>query len=223
MKIPYVKTNSVEEYFNLPKKEREHFGFYRLPFSLPCDIFDEDVEGWKIFYSKLKKEYPIQWFFRSWMFSFQNPIYSFIYSYFIWPVRDFKWAVDNFISPCFPIWRNTIPRHKYADGVHLIIESNFNIILDFYNEASESYIDWESSEEHSNFYKKLEEYKNWIKTERKKINQIMDIELSIATNNKHIKDYKEKYKTYDLLEQDLKNKETEILNWMVENRSYFWT
>jgi hypothetical protein len=223
MKIPYVKTNSVEEYFKLDKRDREYFGLYMLPHSLPCDIFDEDEEGWNSFYKKIKQKYPIQWFFRRWLKSYNNPIYSFFSLKVYFPIRDFKWAVNNFISPCFPIWRNTIPRHKYADGVHLIIESNFNIILDFYNEASESYIDWESSEEHSNFYKKLEEYKNWIKTERKKINDILDIELTIATNNKHIKDYKEKYKTYDLLEEDLKNKETEILNWMVENRSYFWT
>lgn len=222
MKIPYIKVNSVEEYFNLSKKEREYFGFYKLPFSLPCDMFDDDVQGWKIFYKKLKKEYPIQWVVRHWLFSFQNPIYNFICSYISWPIREFKWSIKNFLNPCFPLWRKTIPRHKYADGVHLIIESNFNIILDFYKEASKSHVDWESSEEHSNFYKKLEEYKNWIKTERNKINEIMNIELSIATKNKHIKDYNEKYKTYNQLEEDLKNKETEILNWLIENREYFW-
>lgn len=222
MKSKYVKVNSVEDYFSLPKSEREYRGFYKKPYALEWDFFTGE-KGWTAFYKEIKKQYPIQWFFREWMFSLDNPIYRVFYTlrHKYW---DIKYAIKNFLKPVYPRWRKTVPRHKYADGVYLIIESNFNLILDFYyNDIIGGYVDWESDEDHKTFLKEVKDAVRWIEVERQELNDICDRELTLALNNKEEKDYNKRYKTHDEIEKQIFDKETSIINWMVAKRSFFWT
>jgi hypothetical protein len=89
---PHVK--SVQEYFALSRSEREVCGFYRVPFSLPWTIYD-DSEGWSGFYRKIAKEYPVQFFFRVWLFSYSNPIYVFIKHKVCCPLNSVKARILN--------------------------------------------------------------------------------------------------------------------------------
>jgi len=77
MKIKTLNVGSVSEYFNLNKAERTWLGFYRLPESLPIESLSGE-DGWNLFYKTIKKEFPIQWFFRHWMTSYENPAYYYI-------------------------------------------------------------------------------------------------------------------------------------------------
>jgi hypothetical protein len=72
-----IPVNSVSQYFSLPRSERTVVGIYKLPESLPAE-FEEGEEGWSVFSKKIKREYPIQWFFREWIFSHSNPVYHFL-------------------------------------------------------------------------------------------------------------------------------------------------
>lgn len=86
---PNLDVVSVSEYFSIPKGERTWFGLYQLPATLPIESFNGEL-GWNFFYNEIKKEFPIQWFFRYWIFSFENPIYNSIkrIAWKIFPPRD---------------------------------------------------------------------------------------------------------------------------------------
>lgn len=208
-----INIKSVEEYFSLPKKEREYFGFYKTPLFLPSEMFTLNVKGWGSFYEEIKKQYPIQWFFREWMFSSENPIYFLLKIQCYMRYLNFKYAVQNFIKPSFPRWRKTLPRHKYSDISEVFVDSNLNLILDFYHEeVSKGYIDWEYDESYKTFHSTLVSYVKWIEEEKVEISNKMDNCL-----------LERQFADYNNLEEIIKNKESEILKWFVDNRDFFWT
>lgn len=225
----YMKVNSVDEFFNLPKKEREWYGLYKKPFFLPIEFLGSgDEKGWNCFYDEIRREYPVQYFFRDWLFSMDNPI-IFVYKKFIsWPLRDLKYNIRRFIKPCFPRWRKVLPRHQYGDITEIVVESNFALICDFYHEeVVDGVVDWTSDDVHKKFYTELVAAVHWIETERKKVDGLIDEALTKAIGNK-IKvdgkfDYKSTYADHDRLENHKNEKETEILKWFIDNKKFFWT
>lgn len=219
----------MENYFNLPRNEREVYGLYKVPLSLPCDIFDEHQQkGWTEFYSRIKREYPLQWLFRYWMFSYENPLYKYFKEVY-WKTKDIKSCVRLFISPCHPRWRKVLPRHRYSDITELIITANFALILDFYYEEVENgWVDWSSTKHHQKFYDQLTEYVKWIEEDSKNLEEKITKALTDATVKKIYKkdgsfDYEQTYKKLHRLEEEKQKKETEILKWFVDNRDRFWT
>lgn len=223
MKNTRLHVRSVHDYFNLSKKEREVYGFYKVPFSLPWSIYD-DEDGWGAFYKKIAKEYPIQYFFRAWLFSFSNPIYALFKHKFCWPYTNIKSYVYNFLNPCCQRWRKTLPRHKYMDISSIIVESNFNLILDFYyEEVRNGHVDWQADEEHREFHTALVNIVEWIEYEQKVLEQKSIHALTAAIKDRKEEPYKEKYSEYDAIEKQISDKKTEILKWVIDNREYFWT
>jgi hypothetical protein len=206
-----INVKSVDDYFSLPKNEREWFGFYIKPNHLPSELFTNN-KGWDTFYEEIKKQYPIQWVFREWMFSLENPVYWFFKSKYL-SFLDLKYSVQNFLKPSFPRWRKTLPRHKYSDISEVFVSSNFNLILDFYHEeVSEGYVDWEHDERHRTFHSTLVSYVKWIEEEKVEISNKMDNCLLAR-----------EFAEYNNLEEVMKKKESEILKWFVDNRDFFWT
>lgn len=228
-KIPYIKTHSVDEFFSLPKKEREWYGFYKKPLSLPLDgFFFQQAKGWNAFYEIIKKEYPIQYFFREWLFSSDNPVVFSFKRFIQWPLREAKCAIKLFLKPCYKRWRKVLPRWKYSDAQHLLVESNFAILRDFYyEEVIDGFVDWNYDEFHKTFKSKIEEYVAWIEVKRNAFEEKMNDELSKAAKNKIIVDgkfdFETTYKVYNEMEKEFKEKETEILKWMIDNREMFWS
>lgn len=229
-RLPQIKVNTVDDYFSLPKNEREKFGLYLLPWSLPFTFFnkEEKTKGWKEFYAELKKEYPVQYFFREWIFSYENPIYSFFNTKLIWPVKELRWKIHRFLNPCHPRWRKVLPRHKYSDITELVIDSNFALILDFYyEEVKQGMVDWKSDDKHKKFHKEILNAVKWIEKDRNNHLDKIDKTLSLAIKKPVMKkgklDYLATYKEHNKLEDELKNKDTKILTWFIENREFFWT
>lgn len=229
MKIKQIKIESVDEYFALPKEKREYKGFYRVPFALPSSLFPnkEGEKGWEDFYKEIKKRYPIQYFFREYLTSIDNPLM------YIWKIKisapffHFKYAVKRFFNPILPRWRKTLKRHQYSDICEIIRTSNFNLILDFYyEEVVDGVVDWNADDLHQKAYKEIIETVKWIEEEREKAVE-KSYELLDKSNRKYKEDgtvdYKSTYKEHDELESFIKNKDTEILKWMIDNRDFFWT
>lgn len=227
--IPHVQCRSVDEYFNLSRKEREWHGLYRKPFGLPLEGFSAEGEkGWKSFYEEIKKEYPFQYFLREWLPTCDNPVVFAFKKFIQWPWRDFSRSVRLFFKPCYKRWRSVLPRWEYSDAQHLIVEGNFAILRDFYHEeVVDGIVDWDYDELHKNFKDKLQEYVKWVEEDRKVLDEKLSEELSKATKNKIFVDkkldYIETYKSYHELEKEIKEKETEILKWMIDNRELFWS
>lgn len=227
-----IHCNSVEEYFNLPFPEREYKGLYKVPISLPSELFSNTrnpVKGWDSFYKQIQKEYPIQYFFRHWLTSYDNPVYKFFRETFYWPFVVYKSKLRLFFSPCHPRWRKVLPRTKYSDITELVVEANFALILDFYYEEVENgWVDWSSTKEHKAFYDQLVSNVNWIVSERRELDEAISKELTKANKKQVYKkdghlDYYATYKKLHRLEDEKKNKETKILIWFIENKDRFWT
>jgi hypothetical protein len=229
LKIPSIKVYDTEAYFALPLSERTWKGLYKVPYSLPSEMFSPEEKGWNTFYEQIKKQFPIQYFFRQWLFSLDNPLILFYKCYISWSLRDFKFAIKNFIKPCCPRWRKVLPRHQYKDITQIIPESYFALILDFYyEEVLDGFVDWDADETHRKFKKELIKHVQWIEKGQAQLREKLDKALSEATENR-IKDkngnvnYKATYRKYNTLEQKMKKQVDEILIWVINNREGFWT
>lgn len=225
------EVRTAEQFFNLPKAEREFYGFYKVPCALPSDIFESNPTtlGWEYYWEEIKKQYPIQYFFRHWILSLDNPLIFAWHDLVCWPLRDFKWKAKLFFKPVCPRWRNVLPRHEYSDIASLVVKSNFALILDFYyEEVVNGIIDWQDDQTHKKFYKELVKNVEWIEKTSKEWDDQYSKFLTEASKNptynkKGHLDYRSTYGKSNALEKKIKNKETEILNWFVENRDFFWT
>ena len=224
--IPTIHVNSIEEYFALPKKERTWHGLYQSPISLPFVWEDGGGFGWDKFYQELKKEFPVQYFFRYWLTSFDNPLVHWCYQYLIWPYQNFKNTWSNFWNPCCPRWRKVLPKTQYSDISNLIVDSNFALLKDFYyEEVLNSFIDWDSTEKLKTFRNDLEKHIYWLEEESKKNDEeISNLIQQAYTGGKTPKD---KFQTLTKKIHDLEDKKEKnidkILKWMITNREYFWT
>ncbi len=223
--VPSIKVSCVDEYFALPKSEREWFGFYKLPVALPWELIPNrpNERGWDSFYEQISKEYPIQYFFRRWCFSADNPIFWVYRMYLWWPLRNFYYATKRWCKPLHPRWRACLPRHEYCDISELIARSNYALIQDFYwEEMVDGFVDWDGDDQHKEFYKQIKGYVEWIEKNLPKLKEDCSNALIKASESKET-DYKTKYAEFNRLEKVIYDKETEILEWLANNRGFFWT
>lgn len=191
----YVDVNSADEYFLLPRKQREHYFMYKLPYSLPVKIGDLMGGEWSKFYKSIKRKYPIQYFFREVLFPFIERHY-----------RNVRRALREIFTPANAEIRAKIPRH-YCDIASLIEDINFQLIVSFKKEADNGMVDWNGTEGHKEFY-------NWLHETAKTVSQIpsMEDELLDFSNE----EYKQKHEELEKLKE-------KILIEMVKYRHYFWT
>ena len=230
--IPQIKVSSVEEYFNLPSTTREWYGFYKKPYSLPWEFAPnyKDEKGWNNYYSTIKKQYPLQYFFREWLFSFENPLYSLFKKYIHWPIKDVKYNIKIFLRPFYKRWRATLPRHQYKDISQLIVDSNFALLLDFYyEEVLDGHVDWDADELHKTFRNELEKHVDWIENQQPILEKEIESALTEAHDNKKFSketgkiDFNKTYKCHNKLEKIKEQRITIILTWMIKNRVFFWS
>lgn len=231
--LPYVKVNSVDEYFDLPKRERERWGLYRRPFALPCEWLETrkgakigfvkpEKKGWKSWELEIKRRYPIQWFLRDWCFSWENPVYSFLKSLYF-DYREKKYAVKRFLNPFYPRFRKSMPRHQYSDVSEALRKVNFALLLDFWHdEILNGCVDWNDNEAHKTFFKKIKAAVKYIEVERPKLEERADKALTVATK-KRKGTFEERYGKHDAIEKEIARKDTDLLVWMMQEREMFWT
>jgi len=224
--LPYVDVKSVEEYFSLPKEKREKYGLYLMPFSLPLEI-DEMASGgetsFKRFYKEIRRCYPIQWFFREYLFDVDNPVYYWAWFKPYHRMRDTYHNIRRFIRPEHPRFRKVYRRYEYRDLVEVIPETLFAMIQDFwYEEVLNGYVDWHSDESHQEVYDFLKNAVEWTEKIRPEIDKKIREEYS-AVKNKRGKTYDEKYGEINRLEKLIFDKETEILKKLLDYRERMWT
>ena len=178
---------------------------------------------WDSFYAYIKQNYPIQWFFRYYLTSWDNPIYKFI-KLKVMKLNELKYATKRFFSPLCPRWRKSFPRYEYRDVCSVIENSNFALILDFwYEDVLNGFTNWNSSSTPhvKKFYKELEKAIKYIEVGRKELQQKLDEALD-ESSKKKAKPYNVRYGKYNKLEQKLKDSDTTILVWAMTNRHFFW-
>ena len=181
-----------------------------------------------------------------------SSIRSYLYDKFeIWDVWDFfpyKWRMYYYedIKPIFrpqnQRLRKAIPR-RYSDISHLIGQVNFEFIKAFYeDEYKAEIVDWDATEHHKEFAHWLELSYKWITQRRPQLEKDLEnayppskpfdewferIPQEDGTTRLYMKDdgvpYEVKYKDVIRLEEEIKNKDTELLTELIKRREYFWT
>ena len=216
--IKYVKAESVDDYFSLPKKEREKYGIYISPLTLPWTGSADS--GWDEWSRLIRKEYPVQGFIREWLFSYDNPVYAFI-SRTEDKLRDFKYSVKHLLKPACPRFRKAYPRHQWKDITQAVVDVNFALILDFYyEEVMDGHVDWESTPCHKEFMKGLIYAVEWIEEGLPRLDE--DLRVEYERVNPDLP-YADAYQKVVEIEKEIETKITEILKFFIDNRGFFWT
>jgi hypothetical protein len=152
-------------------------------------------------------------------------------------LADAKYKVKCFFFPMHQTVRRSIPR-TWSDSDYLIVHTNFAIIKEFVEEELNGLKDVQK--EHSfnanngnlrwaQFYHWLEKAYIYITQERPRLEEEMDNAYPDLGDNPldDINDtkvsYQQKYGEVDRLEKLIKDKDTQILKEMIEERGGFWT
>jgi hypothetical protein len=222
--LPYASVQSVDAYFALPKNERERFGLYLRPLSLPVTGFwssNPDIKGWALWEKEIKKQYPIQAYIREFLLSYDNPVYAFL-SLKKTQLNDLKWKINRLIKPLHPRIHKAYRRHEVKDVSSALIDVNFALILDFWHEeVTNSVVSWTHDKNHRDFNNQLKKAVKYIEAERPALQVRADKELTRGTFSK--KSGVNKYAKYDQLEQKIEQRDTTTVLWAINNRGFFWT
>lgn len=221
--FPPVFVDSVEEYFNLPKEKREKFGIYLKPFSLPFNPFDKEKCGFAQFKKKIRKEYPIQGWFREWFLSYNNPIYAFI-KHRITDIKDIKYNIKHFFRPAHPRFRKVYPRHTWMDICEAIVKINFAMIQDFWHEEMypDSIVDWHADQKHQEFYDWIKSAIDYIEIKRPELYAQFNKEMDLVDHESE-KAYDIKYAKPNKIEKEIFETDKHILKQMIDYKDMFWT
>jgi len=171
--------------------------------------------------------------------------------YGIWDALDlfpYSWRMTYYdkIRPIFRPQneriRKSIPR-TWADVSHLMVDVNFEFIKAFYeDEYKADIVDWEATEQHSEFAKWLEITYTYITKDRPQLqkdlenayppSKLFDDMFKPTTDENGKKmfqmvddgiPYDVKYKEVNRIEKLIEDTDTEILTEFVKRRNYFWT
>ncbi len=216
-----IRVETVKEYFDFPKSETTKWGFWYLrPRALPWERFSENEEGWEAFSRQIRKEYPIQGFFREYVWSYDNPVFSFI-SLRRMKLKDLWDKTKCFFKPHHKKVRKALPK-TWSDTTSLLINVNLAMIEDFHEEAENSHIDWQYNEGHKTFYKELKQANKYIKIIRPKLEKRIKSGYDFAAKNRDLP-YEQQYFKVNYIEKLIKAFDEKYIIWAVKNKDYFWT
>jgi len=207
MKTKHVRAQTVEDYFGLPKKEREWYGIYLKPSSML-------IGEWDAFEKRILKEYPVQAFLREKVYFEIDCVLS--------KLGRKKAAIKNFIKPNHIRYRNAYPRHEYKDIDSLIEDGMFALLKDFwYGECwPTSIVNWEDSEESRKVYQWI---KDTVETIEVTLPKLCDDVNKAYDDVDNTKTYHEAYAEVNRIEAEIKNIKNKILHEMIDYRDYLWT
>ena len=169
----------------------------------------------------------------------------------VWDIWDllpyrFRMVYYDYIRPIIKPQnqriRKAIPR-TWVDVTELVVSVNFEFIKAFYeDEFKADIVDWEATEQHSQFAKWMEGAYEYVT----KIRPQLEIDLQNAypphrsfdemfepktdENGRRLFQmvddgipYKVKYKEVNRIEEEIEKRDTEVLTELVKRRYYFWT
>ena len=224
---------TAKEYFALPfnnRTRRTWWGnYYLIPDSLKMN--DGEIDGdlpfcseWDAFYKQIKKDFPIQAFFRhtltDWISSQWNGIDGRYRDVRDWLFPRQKWLLRD------------VPNH-WSDKKWLSVAVLYTMIVHFIeDEDALNVVNWDSDPEHFAFKQGLIECYRWIKEGRTELLKQIDTELMEGVKSRRhlyktightIDGYNAVYGPYDQLEKQLEDTDTEMCIWIIKNRAFLWT
>lgn len=161
-------------------------------------------------FKQIRNRPPLKWYEKLW-----NKIHFTTY--------DAVWYIYQIFKPCHQKIRKAIPRH-WVDQVELIRNVNFAFITEFYeHEFNEESFLTNESEEAVNVVKFLKESYKYITEGRNLLQNKIDLELDAAWRIDDREQRSNMYKEIHNLEQELDNRDTDILVKLMQYREWMWS
>lgn len=189
--------------------------WYKKPHSLEWNPHDDTV-GWCAWKKQIKKNYPIQYFFREDVR---------LYFSIMWRrIKDFKYKIKCWFFPKHPELRKAIP-NTWADITSLVVDLNFAMILSFKKEADESLVNWDGTPEHRKFKNWLDSAAHWIAEGRPNCEAQKDACYPPHPLPPEMKGwtYDQLYSNVNQMEKLINETDSNILKQMIDYREYMWT
>lgn len=204
-----MKYYKFEDWKDLPVEEREKFGFYCVPNALESE--NSILSGWSAWRDWIKKEYPVQYFFREYL---GQEIY-----YIGWRLRDAYYNLKCQIFPWHGKVRNSIPK-TWIDCSELVRIVNFAILEDFYDEILKNPVEIPDKERQQKFELFLNESIHYIRIGRAELERQLD---AAYPPHERQGSYQELYSEVDRIEKLIHAKDSQVLNGIIEWREALWT
>lgn len=200
--IPYLdisqcaKCSTLEEWLQLPELESHKFKWY-LPFLIYREPYAMEWDEWKKFHAYIKREYPVQFFFRYTLNIFLHKIE--------YRLGTFWWNVRGRLSNPRKEMRNAVFPPNYQDLPITIMNLHFEVIVEFVER--EGFLKGEAAKLNKKFSKELNKYYNYVKTER----AVLLEKASAGKSVNYIKNINK-----------IAQKDEELAFWVIKNRELFW-
>jgi hypothetical protein len=197
-----MKMKRIEDHFKLPRRTRNKF--FGLWYVLPELSFEEFMED--DYVDLILKYHPIQGRIREKIIPWFQRVFNFY---------DYYKTIKRWIKPCHPRWRKVLPRHRYSDVDHLIEESVFALVLDFWYEEARpevTFVDWSVEETgHAEFYE-------WLQK------AVQKIEEEFPRRDKELHETPiDKVQLFLDKERELNKDKDNLLKEIIDRKGYMWT
>jgi hypothetical protein len=217
-----VMVHTVDEYKAMPLKSRElvvwywPYPLYIKPYALRAG--NDFIGEWTKFDEYVKKEYPVQYFFRDTVVGFFQDIQHYF--------KRIKWKVKPYLKLHRKEMRDKVFTREYRDLDSIIVEFCLQCVIEYVDrEKCFDKIVYSSSKELETFAAQLKECHAYATKGRKEILDEMEkawdavplVMGDIAQNNMN------KYAKITELEAKLEEADTQVCEWVVKNRRQLWT
>jgi hypothetical protein len=210
--MKYANAVNVKQYKELPKSEREDFGFwYRLP-----KLYEWGGEKFEDYW---KQNYPIQ-------FRIREGIENLLISISVFKDK----LIENTWTRLFPknAWARKIVPHTYSDKPELIQDFLFASIIDFVENEPIYMTDWQSDKKRAEIYRNIENLYKFAKYTLPARKKRLDELMSELYDEESLMEFDDKsgdpnYEEMSTLEKQTETEIQQNLLQIVKIREYLWT
>jgi len=214
--------DTLDSYLNLAFNKRETrvwfwpCPIYLEPFAMRYDTKKSKKESeWDKFNKYVKEYYPIQYFVRNTFWSFVDEICKKISK----PFHNVKLKLFNPHKEM----RDIVFPPKKTDLFEIIMNFHIQCMIEFVERKKcFEVIDWDSTKEHKKMAKLIKQYYDYAKTGRAELVRKLSIAYDLVDLNSN-GPYLVVYKDVIEAEKKLKDADTKLCRWIIDNREMFWT
>lgn len=180
---------------------------YVKPFAL-------SMEDWETFDNKVKKNYPVQYFFRNFL----------VVKYWILKrkINDFVWKLRHYVKNPRTEMRDIVFPSRYEDLPEIIINFNIQIVKELverekYFEHFESQL--KARNKRGQFERDLKKYYHYVTVTREEMTK----EVADLLSKDNMLPFKKGSNLWTKKIKKIEKLDEEMIIWIAKYRQYFWT